>query len=143
MFFLQYNMHYQFSFTNFCQIIKWLFFVFLYRGRHRWIRIHKSLAKEKSWQNHRCQRCWGSHGVALGNTGSHNEWSIHWITELGWQKCYSRGRLIKIRIILFWFKSCYLFCHRWNPWDFYPLHDERSVTDRKTVGSDDAFLHIS
>ena len=99
---LQYNMHYQFIYLyvyyhnyKLCQIIKWLFFVLLYRGRHRWIRIHKSLAKEKSWQNHRCQCCWGSNGVALGNTGSHNEWSIHWITELGWQKCYTRGRLIK------------------------------------------------
>ena len=44
------------------------------------------------------------------------------------------GRLFNLKVV-----SSYVFLHRRNPRDFYPLHFPllRSVTDRNPVGSDD------
>lgn len=69
-----------------------------FRGRNWWARIHQSLVEEKPRQDHRCECSGGGHVVTPCNPSSHCEWGLYWIVGLGWEKCHSRGKMVRYRI---------------------------------------------
>lgn len=72
-----------------------------FRGWNWWARIHQSLVEEKLRQDHRCECSGGGHVVTPGNPSGHCEWGLYWIVGLGWEKCHSRGKMVRKDLQLF------------------------------------------
>lgn len=72
-----------------------------FRGRNWWARIHQSLVEEKPRQDHRCECSGGGHVVTPGNPSGYCEWGLYRIVGLEWEKCHSRGKIVRKDLQLF------------------------------------------